>query len=338
MWLCDVCKSSYPTSESDKVDITVLMKEIECLKRELSSIEKLLENLEYTVTIQKSLLENNKGNGLTPSLPTLKSDVVDPNHHSKPVKKPVKNDSPVLIIKAPSELANTKNIMDEDTTSVNPGDLRVRFNTTRTIKNGVAVFCHDDQSLTTLKSNLVNKLGTNYTINEAKKLNPRLLIKNVNLRGLNTPQEILNDITSLNNFEESQKNDIKFVTKLKDGNACHIVIEVSPTLPTALLNEGSIFIGWKKSPVFDHLRVIKCIKCCMYGHTEKTCRSELTCPRCTRKHSLKECKSDALQCINCMNYNKTHKKNLPTDHSSNFKGCAVLQNYMDNLKQKVNYG
>nr|CAI5829671.1 unnamed protein product [Callosobruchus analis] len=260
------------------------MKEIECLKRELSSIEKLLENLEYTVTIQKSLLENNKGNGLTPSLPTLKSDVVDPNHHSKPgtskysdaLKKPVKNDSPVLIIKAPSELANTKNIMDEDTTSVNPG--------------------------------------------------------------LNTPQEILNDITSLNNFEESQKNDIKFVTKLKDGNACHIVIEVSPTLPTALLNEGSIFIGWKKSPVFDHLRVIKCIKCCMYGHTEKTCRSELTCPRCTRKHSLKECKSDALQCINCMNYNKTHKKNLPTDHSSNFKGCAVLQNYMDNLKQKVNYG
>nr|CAI5866759.1 unnamed protein product [Callosobruchus analis] len=210
MWLCDVCKSSYLTSESDKADITVIKKEIECLKRELSSTEKLLENLDYTVTIQKSLLENNR---LTPSLLTLKSGDVDPNHHSKPgtskysdaLKKLVKNYSPVLIIKAPSEHANTKNIMDEVTTSINPGNLRVRINTSRTIKNGVAVFCHDDQSLTTLKSNLANKLGTNYTINEAKKLNPTLLIKNVNLRGLNTPQEILNDNTSLNNFEESQK-------------------------------------------------------------------------------------------------------------------------------------
>nr|CAI5867524.1 unnamed protein product [Callosobruchus analis] len=199
MWLCDVCKSSYPTSESDKVDITVLKKEIKCLKRELSSTEKLLENLEYTVTIQKSLLENKKGNGLKPSLPTLKSDDVDPNHHSKPgtskysdaLKKRVKNDSPVSIIKAPSELAHPKNIMDEVTMSINPG--------------------------------------------------------------LITPQEILNDITSLNNFAKSQKNDIKFVTKWKGGNACHIVIEVFPTLRTALLNEGSIFIGWKKSPVFDHL-------------------------------------------------------------------------------------
>ncbi|VEN56192.1 unnamed protein product, partial [Callosobruchus maculatus] len=136
-------------------------------------------------TIQKSLLEYNKGNGSTPSFSSLKTGNIDPIHHSQPgsskysdaLKKPVKNDSSVLIIKAPPEVANTKNIMDEVTTSIKPG--------------------------------------------------------------LNTPEEILKDITTLNNFEESQKNEIKFVTKLKDGNACHIVIEVSPALRTSLLKEGN---------------------------------------------------------------------------------------------------
>nr|CAH7729133.1 unnamed protein product [Callosobruchus chinensis] len=74
------------------------------------------------------------------------------------------------------------------------------------------------------------------------------------------------------------------------------------------LQKGFFFISWKKSHVSDRFRIVKCYSCCSYGHSDQKGQSDLVCPKCTRNHELTDCNSDVLQCINCVNYNKSYKK------------------------------
>nr|CAH7762378.1 unnamed protein product [Callosobruchus chinensis] len=177
--------------------------------------------------------------------------------------------------------ADSKNILHDITSSVNPANLKVCINSTKCIKNGVAIHCKDDKSMNVLKENLANKLGSKYSINQAKKFNPRMIIKDVDLEGLESSEDILNSILSIHNFPNLEPSDIKFVTKLKQLNGVDVIIEVTPAARKTMLQVGHVFIGWKRSPVSDHLRIVKCSKCCSYGHLVKDCKStDSVCHKC----------------------------------------------------------
>nr|CAH7732384.1 unnamed protein product [Callosobruchus chinensis] len=155
----------------------------------------------------------------------------------------------------------------------------------------MVVHCEDENSLSRLKDSLNHKLGSKFTVSEPRKWNPRLLVKNVNLTNLPSAEAIIKDIVILNRLDEEQSSHLKFVTKLKHFQSTNIVIEVSPDLRNMFLKKGFIFIGWKKSPVSDHFRIVKCYRCCSYGHSDKNCQSDLVCPKCTRNHKLTDCNS-----------------------------------------------
>nr|CAI5834690.1 unnamed protein product [Callosobruchus analis] len=79
----------------------------------------------------------------------------------------------------------------------------------------------------------------------ARKLNPRLLLKNVNLQ---SAEAVINDIAS----------HLKFVTKLKHFQSTNILVEFFPELRDLFLQKRYVSIVWKKSPVSDHIRIVKC--------------------------------------------------------------------------------
>nr|CAH7755532.1 unnamed protein product [Callosobruchus chinensis] len=339
LWFCNDCKSSMQSeSKESKLELSLMKKESECLNRELDLTKKLLADLEYTVQLQKNLLKSYEGN-VKPQDSIIGNVTAQQTRLSYSDAAKQKIHSSVLLVRsAGASTSDADKILEDIKSSVNPGSSNICVNTTRKIRNGVAVHCKDDASLMALKNGLTDKLSSKYAISEAKKFNPRLIVKNVKLDGMNGPEDIISDIAKLNHLNDTQKSEIKFVTKLKYKSNTDIVIEVSPQLRKTMLQMESLFIGWKRSPVFDHLRIVKCLKCCSFGHLENECKSDLTCPRCTRKHKLKECKSEALQCINCLNHNQTHKKSLPTDHSANFPRCPVYEGYVDNLQQRIDYG
>nr|CAI5855168.1 unnamed protein product [Callosobruchus analis] len=315
-----------------------MKKELECLKRELDLTKKLSADLEYTVQLQKNLLKSYEGN-IKPQDNAMGDVSAQQTRPSYSVVAKQKTNSSVLLVRSVGEsTSDADKILEDIKCSVNPGSSNICVNSTRKIRNGVAVHCKDDASLAALKNGLNDKLSLKYAISEAKKFNPRLIVKNVKVDGMNGPDDIISDIVKLNNLDDTQKSQIKFVTKLKYKSNTDVVLEVSPQLRKTILQKESLFIGWKRSPVSDHLRILKCLKCCSFGHLENDCKSDLTCPRCTRKHKLRECKSEALQCINCLNHNQTHKKSLPTDHSANFPRCPVHQGYVENLQHHVDYG
>nr|CAI5833070.1 unnamed protein product [Callosobruchus analis] len=321
MWFCNECKS--PASHrSEEEKCLLLQKEVDCLKRELSCTVKLLEGLEYTVELQKSLLKCNVGNAST-SPSSLNHLQPGSSTYSEALKKPKVNNSSVLLIKANNDVSDT-DVLQDITTSVNPAKINVCIDSTRKIKNGLVVLCEDEKSLERLKVNLnSNKaLNSKYTISEPKRFKRRLLIKNVKLNNLNTPEQVIESIATLNKIDETSH--IKYVTKLKHFESTNLLIEVSPDLRKLILNKGYLYVGWKRCEVSDHIHILRCSKCCAYGHTAK--------------NKLAVCKSISEECVNCINFNKSGKRNVATNHASNSKECTVFKNYIETLNSRIDYG
>lgn len=339
-WLCDFCKSTLTES---RMKIVILQKEIECLKREKSLTEKLLTEMEYMNEVHKSILKarplSSDYNITTNKSPVTALTSSAPSSYSAACKQSVPNrkESPVLHIKSSLETSTSKDVLADIKKSINPARLNICIDNIRESKHGVAVHCDSESSREALKSKLTDIFGSKYEITIANKLNPRLLIKNVNLDDLISHEEIIESISTLNDLED-WTSEIKIVTKLKHYQSMNLVIEVTPSLRKIIVQRGFLFIGWKKCPVSDHLQIRKCSNCCGLGHLNKECKLERICPKCAEKHDEKSCKATDFQCIRCVNYNKNKKKKLPTSHAAYDKECPMLKNYISNLSSNINYG
>nr|CAI5823070.1 unnamed protein product [Callosobruchus analis] len=123
-WFCDNCKFTLTTrDEVFKAEVTTLKKEIDCLNREKQLTSKILENLEYTNELQKSLIQSYEKDGvhspqLKPALPIDKPGTA--STYSEIAKRPSK--SPLLTIRS-NESASNSDVYKEVTESVNPAQM-----------------------------------------------------------------------------------------------------------------------------------------------------------------------------------------------------------------------
>nr|CAH7755079.1 unnamed protein product [Callosobruchus chinensis] len=183
---------------------------------------KLLEGLEYTVELQKSLLKCNEGNKSISFFPSVNHLQPGSSTSSEALKKPKINNSSVLLRKANNDVSDTDALHDI-TTSFNPAQINACIDNTRTIKNGLM------STLTRTKHSTLNIL-----------------------------------------FQS---------------------LRISPDLRKIILKKRYLYVGWKKCEVSDHINILRCSKCCGYGHTAKNCNLELVCGKCAHHHKLADCQS-----------------------------------------------
>nr|CAH7738734.1 unnamed protein product [Callosobruchus chinensis] len=335
IWLCDLCKHSFFS------ELLALKKEIDSLKREKALTEAMLTEVQYSSELQKTLLkvyEEQIATAKNDKSVKLYNEVVKtPGTNTGKMHKVIADNSSVLIVKSNND-CSSDNVFSDVTKSANPAAHNICVNRTRKTKNGVAIHCKDDKSLVALKTILSSSLGQKYSFDKQQKFNPRMMLSDVRLEGLNSPNEVVENIITLNQLEDEHKAEIRYITKIKRSNATDIIIEVSPQLRKCFLHRRFLFIGWQASNVSDYLRVKNCYKCYGYGHFSVDCKSEPHCSKCAGSHRPKECKAETVQCINCLNYNEQHKRNIPTDHEATFSECPVYENYVGNLKHNINYG
>lgn len=231
------------------------------------------------------------------------------------------------------------NVINEIKNNVNPRELDISVNGAKPIKGGMLVNCEDINSLNKLKSAVINKFGSKFSVSEQKKFNPRLLIKNVN-KNMTDNDNIVQEICGNNIFENLEQVDIKIVTKIVRKYSQNLVIEVSPSTRKLIMSKGYLFIGWEKYYVEDYMRVLRCYRCQRYGHMRKDCQTSVPvcCPVCTENHEQKECLAANKKCNNCVLYNSKNKSELPTDHACYDSCCPVYKYQLDLLKSKTNYG
>nr|CAH7755763.1 unnamed protein product [Callosobruchus chinensis] len=300
MWCCDGCKKSVlemlqGTRQEASNETIVYKKEIECLKREKSLLEKLLQEIEFSHELLKTQLKRN-AEGHISSLDTQATSTKTAVHtleYSTVAKKQPKKESAILLVNTSDHNDNT-NVMDHIKRNINPAELNIRIDGTRKTKNGVAVYCDNASDVNKLENALKTKLGSTYQIHQPKKFNPRMIISNVTLGDeLNNDEAITSDIIGLNDLKEIESSQIKIITKLKTrNNDHHIVIEVPPDVRNQFVRTGHVYLSWGRYVVADHLNVIQCRRCFSFGHYEKDCRSTSpVCGKCAGNHQNVTCRS-----------------------------------------------
>ncbi|CAH1977998.1 unnamed protein product [Acanthoscelides obtectus] len=147
-WSCDKCiLQSQSRGQQLASEIAALKKEIEFLTHEKNLSSKMIEQLEYTNNLQKSVIDSHQQQAahskmnsvMLPSRSTTSATL----SFSDAVKK-IPNRSSVLLIKSDSNSGNN-DILRDVTTSVNPAKINVCINNTHKIRNGIAVHCQDEK-------------------------------------------------------------------------------------------------------------------------------------------------------------------------------------------------
>lgn len=334
-WFCDKCLKN--TSDNCEYELLLCKKESECAIRENDLMKKIVQDQEYTISLQKeyicSLQKNDQQMVAKTGISSSYSDIVKTSINKNNYVNNNKNDveSAVLIVKSKTAL-DSKEIEKSIKSEINPRNFHV--NNIKLIKNGVMISCDGKMSLNKLKTDIQTISKNKFSVSEMNKRNPRIKVVNADrdTNKLNVPSDLIH-----RNGLGCNEIDIKVVKILERKSHVDIILEVLPETRAQVMSAGHVYIGWRKCPVVDHVNIIRCFKCWRFNHFSKDCQNSVTCKKCASNHMLSDCKSESEKCINCISFNLKFKTKLCTDHPADSNGCEVFKQKLDNFIKSVNY-
>ncbi|XP_077298994.1 uncharacterized protein LOC143920150 [Arctopsyche grandis] len=199
--------------------------------------------------------------------------------------------------------------------------------------NGLVIFTNSiiDCELIA-KCNEINLAKLNVVF--PKKRWPKIIVKYV-------PRDVPDDRIMkilIEDFGTDVSNNIKFshLAGSREGPTCHRVYSTSPALRKKLVNQGRCFIDWNSCRIDDYISVLKCSRCCNFGHSIKYCKEEKpNCSHCASSgHLVSNCPSTSNppKCFNCTITNK------PSNHMTRINQCPELKNQLTIMINKTDYG
>ena len=180
-----------------------------------------------------------------------------------------------------------------------------------------------------------------------KKYNPRIIIHGIDLH---FPEEALLAAISEQNphikqclMDTANKMELRFMKASRDGRTKYAVLEVTPTIYQAVMNEAKLYIGYTRCTVRDHLHVIRCFNCLGFGHTSANCNSRKRCSYCAEEHDSTACPRNKMECANCQQFNAkmANRKNFKINdvrHPATSNECPAYIHIVQLIKSKINYG
>nr|CAI5844654.1 unnamed protein product [Callosobruchus analis] len=154
------------------------MKENQHLLREIDLLRKRTSDQDYIIALQKASMGNVNPPAVSKNTTLPLPDI----SYSDAIKRCLQNrkekESPAIIIKGDTKV-NPADISKEIRSKINPANANINIASTKFIKNGFLINCCDAESLQRLKNSLGKEVGNKYSISEATKFNPRVIVRDV---------------------------------------------------------------------------------------------------------------------------------------------------------------
>lgn len=213
----------------------------------------------------------------------------------------------------------------------------ISANGIRNIRNGgIAINCDSSKSTASIKQIVQNKLGDEYIVSLPPIKKPR--VKIVGVFDTFENEELLTAIKEQNDHLTNANIEIKKILKKTGRDRPYdVVLEIDYDSYTELMKTKFINLGWKRCKVFDHIHITRCYKCCGFAHISSDCKSKKVCPKCNGEHDYKDCKSDVLECTNCVYMNKKFNTKYNCDHHAFSSKCETTKIKLLQLSKKIQY-
>lgn len=315
---CDECVTNSIKTVNNKVDglYTILNRMEKNMKMMYAELEEIKNQMVAKDSPFTGSINNNKGkNTYAKVAQSEKTKVVlvrpkniDANGDSKKTKEKIKN-------------------------SFDPKKVKI-LSVVNISKGGVAIECRDESTIETIKEIATEKMGNDYTIEDAKERKPRVKIVGMNEK--HTNEEIIEMLQSQN---ESLANDKELrVIRLYEVKNKYFsaIVEMSKEHHAQCIGFGSVNIGWDKCKIYEEIPLTMCMKCCRYNHIAQNCKFErIVCRQCGGNHKVIECKEKEQKCINCETANKKHGFKFDINHRVDASSCEVRKQKIELIRHRM---
>ncbi|KAK5647930.1 hypothetical protein RI129_002822 [Pyrocoelia pectoralis] len=239
------------------------------------------------------------------------------NDQLKSYSSAVKGGSKVLIVNQKGPPKDVQQIKQDLRTKVNPTEIGVGLTMGKsTKKGGLILNCGAGKDIKKLQVEIQHQLGDSYNVDRPKVLEHRLKIVGINeCEFMNSDEVIVSKIIKQNNINEHVNSKLKVIHKSKIvKQKFNLIFEVDINTYNAIMEHGKLNIGWNRCSVFDDFGIIRCFKCCRYGHLARDCNNNRVCFKCGCDHDANACQSEVVKCLNCVSSNEKYGLNLDVNH------------------------
>ena len=225
--------------------------------------------------------------------------------------------------------------------NINPTKLGVGVHNLKATKNNrIIIKSKKREDIDILNREINKECSQHLETNIPKLWNPNIIVYNIpnDVTKDNFSETVISQNPELNVKVESIRPKFEFRDKKKCRN---LVAEVTPEA-WRIMTQKKLKIGWHICNADNYINIVKCFKCCKFGHRAQKCTGDEKCPICAENHKLKECKASIAEykCINSVSHNTYHSQEnakVNENHSSLDKNCPSLLAAVRKYNQNTEY-
>lgn len=315
---CDECITNSIKTVNNKVDglyavLDRMEKKMNSMRDECDAMKKLLgeNNIKFTEPSNKNRENNTYANVLKKKqtkVVLVRPKKAEANSDSKKTKEDIKKNF------------DPKNSKIMSVVNISGG--------------GVAIECKDKTALEAIKIIAEQKLGKEYTIEDAKERKPRVKIVGMNEK--HTDEAIVEMIKAQNEYLANDEH-VKVIRSYEVNNKYwSAIVEIGKEQYQQCIELGSVNIHWDKCKVYEEVPLTMCMKCCRYNHVAQNCKFErIVCRKCGENHKMSECTANESKCINCETANRKHGFKFDVQHKVDSSNCEVRKQKIEQIRQRL---
>ncbi|XP_035213269.1 uncharacterized protein LOC118187178 [Stegodyphus dumicola] len=272
----------------------------------------------------------------TETMPSLLEDNNVPKiSYANAVAKVPRKNNPTILLYPKQEL---KCHITEKLNQILPlKEINANIDYIANIKNGgIAISSTSKEELNKITNaiNVSEEANNLIEIKTPRVKKPKISINNIP----NTlpPKLVLEELVDQLRIDKEEISPL-FYTKGKNPNTIKWVLECSPRTLSKCIERRKIIINWSILPIAEFYGVRRCYRCQDFSHSGSACKFRTYCAFCGGPHSIRNCKEDVPDCINCKLFNCTYGTYINTSHAAFPPKCPLYQREISKIKAAAVY-
>lgn len=195
-----------------------------------------------------------------------------------------------------------------------------------TTKTGRLILKVPNKASSDKLSDYMNNWGDRVKITQANRRRCRVLL--LSLEQDITKEDVFKSVNGvLQEADIKTQGEIELVKKYATRTGkMNWILDVDLDSFAYLVNRKRLCINCERYRVVQHIQIQRCFKCQTFGHLSNFCQNDQKCSKCAGNHNFRDCTSENLHCVNCM-----EDADLDAEHAADSFDCPSFKVYRDSL-------